>query len=147
MGRPDDVVSERVIGACIEVHRHLGPGLLEGIYEDCLCHELGLRGIDFVRQVVLPVSYKGLVLDACYRLDLVAEARLIVELKSVEALLPVHVAQLSTYLRASQFEVGLLVNFNVALLKEGIRRFTKRAHKSSTVVGLSPSDLQISKLL
>lgn len=137
MERFDDPLTEPVIGACIEVHRHLGPGLLEGIYEDCLCQELELRGIQFVRQAIVPISYKGRAMDGCYRLDLVVNNRLVVEVKSVETLLTVHLAQLSTYLRASQFEVGLLVNFNVALLKHGIRRFTKSTDKISK----SPSEL------
>ena len=139
----DDPVSEQVIGACIEVHRHLGPGLIERVYEECVCLELAARGLAFTRQVLLPVRYKGLELEAFYRLDLVVEERVVVELKSVEAILPVHIAQLSTYLQASSFDVGLLINFHVALLKQGIRRFTKSAGK----VLRSPSDLQNSSLL
>jgi GxxExxY protein len=125
----DDPVSEQVIGACIEVHRHLGPGLLEGIYEECVCHELAARGVAYKRQFVMPVAYKGVELDSVYRLDLVVEDRVIVEFKSVDVVLPVHFAQLSTYLRATHFEVGLLINFNVAVLKQGIRRFTKSTDK------------------
>ena len=117
-------MSEAVIGACVEVHRRVGPGLLEAVYERCLCHELGLRGIDFARQVTVPVVYKGLELDATYRIDLVVEKKLIVELKSVEKLLPVHYAQLRTYLRVSGIYAGLVVNFNVALLRQGLRRLT-----------------------
>jgi len=132
-----------VIGACIEVHRHLGPGLLESVYEECVCFELAARGVAFARQVMLPVRYKELELDAFYRLDLLVDDRVVVELKSVEVILPVHIAQLSTYLRASEYDVGLLINFHVGLLKQGIRRFTKSADK----VVRSPSDLQISKLL
>jgi GxxExxY protein len=124
----DDPVSENVIGACIEVHRHLGPGLLEATYEECVCHELAMRGVTYKRQFEQPVVYKGLELASVYRLDLVVEDRIIVELKSVDVVLPVHYAQLSTYLRVTPFDVGLLINFNVSVLKQGIRRFTKSTH-------------------
>ncbi len=119
----DDVaLSERVIGCAIEVHRHLGPGLLESAYEDCLCFELGAAGLVFRRQVQLPVIYKGMPLAAAYRLDLLIADRLVVEVKSVERILAVHEAQLLTYLRLSGHRAGLLLNFNHAVLKEGIRR-------------------------
>jgi GxxExxY protein len=117
-----DSLSDGVIGAAIEVHRALGPGLLESAYEECLCHELNLRGIAFVRQLNLPVSYKGINLDCGYRLDIVANNCLVVELKSVETLLPVHEAQLLTYLKLSGIATGLLMNFNVPVLKNGLRR-------------------------
>jgi GxxExxY protein len=110
------------IGAAIEVHRHLGPGLLESAYQECLCRELQIREIPFERQVPLPVEYKGVRLEAAYRLDIVIGGLVIVELKSVEALEPVHSAQLLTYLRLSGLHVGLLINFNVPTLKSGIRR-------------------------
>ncbi len=109
--------TESIIGAAIEVHKQLGPGLLESAYEECLCHELHLRGIQFQRQLDLPVLYKGLKLDCGYRLDLLVEDTVV-----VEQLLPVHEAQLLTYLRLAAKPVGLLINFNVPLLKEGIRR-------------------------
>ena len=109
-----------IIGAAIEVHRQLGPGLLESAYEECLCHELHLRGIAFERQVSLPVSYKGLKLDCGYMLDLIVQLDVILELKSVERLLPIHEAQLLTYLKLSGKHVGLLINFNVPLLTQGI---------------------------
>lgn len=115
-------LSRQVIGACIEVHRQLGPGLLEGIYEECLCHELQLRSLPFVRQVALPVQYKGVKLDGGYRIDLVVGGGLVVELKTVDELLPVHQAQLLTYLKLSGLSLGLLVNFNSAVLRQGIRR-------------------------
>jgi GxxExxY protein len=115
-------VTETIIGAAIEVHRHLGPGLLESAYEECLCHELGLRGMQFEHQVELPVVYKGLRLDCGYRLDIVVEGDVILELKAVEHILPVHEAQLLTYLRLSNKKIGLLINFNVAALKDGIIR-------------------------
>ena len=115
-------LTETIIGAAIDVHRELGPGLLESAYEECLCHELHIRGLAFARQVDLPVRYKGLSLDCGYRLDVVVENRVVVELKSTEQLLPVHQAQLLTYLRLSGKRVGLLMNFNVAVLKDGIVR-------------------------
>jgi len=111
-----------IIGAGIEVHRQLGPGLLESAYEECLCHELHLRGMDFKRQVDLPVLYKGLKLDCGYKIDLIVQNEVVLELKSVERLLPVHEAQLLTYLRLSNKRVGLLINFNVPLLTQGIIR-------------------------
>ncbi|HWH57371.1 MAG TPA: GxxExxY protein [Terriglobales bacterium] len=115
-------LTESIIGADIDVHRELGPGLLETAYEECLCHELHLRGMHFLRQVELPVGYKGLKLDCGYRLDVVVEEQVILELKSIEQLLPIHQAQLLTYLRLSAMKIGLLINFNVAVLKNGIVR-------------------------
>ena len=115
-------LTERVIGAAIEVHRDLGPGLLESAYQRALEHELKLRGIQFVAQKVCPISYKGLLIDDAYRLDLLIEDRLVVELKTVEALSDVHEAQVLTYLKFSRCSIGLLVNFRTKLLKNGIRR-------------------------
>ena len=112
-------LTERVIGAAIEVHRALGPGLLESAYEECLCHELHLRGISFNRQLALPVQYKGVKLDCGYRIDLVVEESLILELKCVEHVLPVHEAQLLTYLKLTGKRVGLILNFNVSVLTRG----------------------------
>ena len=120
----DGVLIERVIGCAIEVHRHLGPGLLEGIYEDCLCHELALVDIAHQRQVHLPIVYKGVQLEAVYRLDLVVEDRLVVEIMAIDRILSVHEAQLLTYLRISGHRTGLILNFNHAVIKEGIRRMT-----------------------
>jgi GxxExxY protein len=111
-----------IIGAAIEVHRQLGPGLLESAYEQCLCHELHLRSLPFSCQVDLPVSYKGLQLDCGYKIDLIVGEEVIVELKSVERILPVHEAQLLTYLKLSGKKVGLLINFNSSLLAQGIIR-------------------------
>jgi GxxExxY protein len=111
-----------IIGAAIEVHKALGPGLLESAYEECLCRELELRGISFKRQQTLPVLYKGLRLDCGYRVDLVVEESVIVELKACDELLAVHQAQLLTYLKLTGLKVGLLINFNVPVLKNGIRR-------------------------
>jgi len=112
-------LTERVIGAAIEVHRELGPGLMESAYEECLCHELHLRGLAFERQVPLPVRYKGVNLDCGYRLDLIVEGSLILELKCVEHVLPVHEAQLLSYLKMTGKRVGLILNFNVAVLARG----------------------------
>ncbi len=106
----------------IEVHRHLGAGLLESAYETCLCRELTIRGLSFERQLPMPLIYKGVSLECGYRVDLVVEHCVLVELKTVDALLPVHVAQVITYLRLSKLPVGLLVNFNVPVLKQGLRR-------------------------
>jgi len=111
-----------IIGAAIEVHRQLGPGLLESAYEQCLCHELHLRGLPFRCQIDLPVSYKGMQLDCGYKIDLIVNDEAIVELKSVEKILPVHEAQLLTYLKLSGIKVGLLINFNSSLLTQGIIR-------------------------
>ena len=112
-----------IIGAAIEVHRVLGPGLLESIYEECLCIELESKNISFQRQHGLLLEYKGKRLDSGYRLDLVVEDQVVVELKSCESILPVHKAQLLTYLKITKKQVGLLINFNVTVLKDGIKRF------------------------
>ena len=118
----NDLLTERIIGFAIEVHRQLGPGLLESAYEECLCFELKAASISFRRQVVLPVVYKSVRMNCAYRLDVVAEGRVIIELKAVERLLPVHEAQVLTYLKLSGLTVGLLLNFNTSALKDGIRR-------------------------
>jgi len=115
-------LTECVIGACIEIHKAIGPGLLESAYEECLCHELRLANLAFERQKPLPVAYKGVKLDCGYRIDLVVDGKLIVELKTVQELLPIHEAQLLTYLKLSGLAVGLLVNFNVPVLRRGIKR-------------------------
>jgi GxxExxY protein len=118
-----DEITECVIGAAIEVHRALGPGLLESIYEASLAHELRLRGIEHEVQVPLPLSYKGLRLDHCnFRLDVVVAGRVVVEIKAIEKLLAVHEAQLLSYLKLSGLKLGLLINFNVPVLKDGIKR-------------------------
>lgn len=115
-------ISYQVIGAAVEVHRALGPGLLESAYQQCLCREFELRGLAFASQVPLPVVYKGAKLDCAYRLDFLVADQLVVEVKAVEGLLPVHEAQLLTYLRLGNWNVGLLINFNVEVLTKGIRR-------------------------
>jgi GxxExxY protein len=117
-----DPRTSAILGAAIEVHRHLGPGLLESAYEECLCHELSLHGLSFQRQIGLPVEYKGLKLDCGYKIDLLVGDEVILELKAVEKLLPIHPAKLLTYLKLANKRVGLLINFNVPLLTQGIIR-------------------------
>lgn len=117
-----DELSGAIIGAAIEVHRTLGPGLLESVYQRCLIRELELTGLAYREQVALPVHYKGMNFEAALRLDLLVEDKIIVELKSVEAVLPVHEAQLLSYLRLARRPLGLLINFNVPVLRAGLRR-------------------------
>jgi GxxExxY protein len=117
-----DPYSRQVIGCAIEVHKYLGPGLIESVYEICLCDELADAGIPFVRQQKLPVRYKGRSRDCDLRMDIVVADRLILEIKAVQALHPVHEAQLLTYLKLSGIRVGLLLNFNVVRLIDGVRR-------------------------
>ena len=112
-------LTEKVIGAAIEVHRALGPGLLESAYQECLCHELHLRKISFERQIAVPVEYKGVTLDCGYRIDLVVDESLVLELKCLEHILPVHEAQLLTYLKLTGKHVGMILNFNVPVLTRG----------------------------
>jgi GxxExxY protein len=119
---PTSRTSERVIGAAIEVHRHLGPGLLESSYHACLCRELELREIPHHRHVVLPLEYKGIRIAKGYVIDLLIEHSLIVEIKSVDKLLPIHSAQLMTYMRLQGVPSGLLMNFNVDILQHGLKR-------------------------
>jgi GxxExxY protein len=121
---PEDInkLTESVIGLAIEVHKNLGPGLLESAYRDCLAHEFKLNGILFEKERPLPVHYKGMDLDCGYRIDMIIEKRLVLELKTVEFILPVHKAQLLTYLKLSGIKTGLLINFNTALVKDGIVR-------------------------
>jgi GxxExxY protein len=118
-----DDLSSKVLGSSIEVHRELGPGLLESTYEQCLAYELNRAKIPFRLQVALPVQYKQIKLDCGYRIDLLVDDRLIVELKSVDQLLKIHEAQVLTYMKLAQVNVGLLINFNVEMLKKGVKRF------------------------
>ena len=118
-----DRVSNGVIGAAIEVHRHLGPGLLESAYEACLGFELARRGWNFERQMPVPLVYKEIRLDGAYRIDLLVEKTVVIEIKSVPVLAPVHDAQILTYLRIAGIRTGLLINFNVPVLRQGIKRF------------------------
>ena len=115
----------KVIGAAIEVHKTLGPGLLESAYEECLCHELSLLGIPFERQKEIPLNYKGIWLDCGYRLDILVDNKLILELKACESMQPIYEAQLLTYLKLTSIKIGLLINFNVPILKDGIKRLAR----------------------
>ena len=119
----DGALTERVIGSAIDVHRRLGPGLLESAYEACLCFELSQVGIPFQRQAGIPIVYRDIRLDAGYRADLIVAQKVIVEIKAVEAIMAVHEAQLLTYLRLGGYPIGLLLNFNALRLKDGLRRF------------------------
>lgn len=117
-----DDLSNKVIGCALNVHRELGPGLLESTYEQCLCYEISKAGIQFERQKELPVRYQDVDIDCGYRIDLLIEGALIIELKSVDKLERIHEAQLLTYMKLSTIEIGLLINFNSVLLRDGIRR-------------------------
>jgi GxxExxY protein len=119
---PHQDLTEKIIGAAIEVHRALGPGLLESIYQTCLAHEIALRGLRFEKEKPLPVEYKGIKLESGYRLDFVVADKVVVELKAVDSIHDVHKAQLLTYLKLTGCKVGLLLNFNSAVLKDGIER-------------------------
>jgi GxxExxY protein len=118
----ENAITGEIIGAAIEVHRHLGPGLLESVYRDCLRHELGLRGLAVEKEVAFPVRYKKTEISSGYRVDLLVQQSVIVELKAVETLLPIFTSQLLSYLRMSGLKLGLLINFNVTQLKDGVRR-------------------------
>ncbi len=122
-----DKCSNHVIGAAIAVHRILGPGLLESAYESALGHELRLRGLSVESQIALPISYKGLELPNAYRIDLIVENLVVVEVKSVEMLLPLHTAQLITYLKFSELPLGLLLNFNATSLRSGVKRLLRKS--------------------
>ena len=124
-------ITEAIIGAAIEVHKALGPGLLESAYEECLAHELKFRGIASERQRALPVMYKDVLLDCGYRLDFLVEQAVVVELKAVEMLLPIHEAQMLTYLKLGGWSVGLLINFNVPALRRGIKRMVHKFNEIS----------------
>lgn len=127
-------LTRAIIGAAIEVHRILGPGLLESAYEECLCQELALRGLRFKRQYPVPLEYKGLKMDKCYQLDLLVENFCVVEIKSVDALHPIHEAQTLTYMRLGDWRVGLVFNFRVEVLKEGgIRRLANKLDENAEI--------------
>ncbi len=131
-GMPDiEELTEKIIGCASEVHKALGPGLLESAYEECFCYELARNRISYRRQVPLPVVYKGINLDCGYRMDILVHDFVIVELKTVDMLLPVHEAQLQTYLKLYRRPMGLLLNFNVPALKDGIRRLVNQFHDAS----------------
>jgi len=129
--KPINELSYEINGAAIDVHRVLGPGLLESAYETAFCHELVLRGINFVRQKNMPIVYKDTEIDCGYRIDVLVEGRIVIELKAVEKLLPIHEAQLLTYLKLSRLPLGLLINFNVPVLKDGIRRLVNHLEEPS----------------
>jgi len=116
-------ITYKIIGCAYEVHKILGPGLLESTYETCLCYELEKRGLKFEKQKKIMINYKGTTLDNGYRIDILVEDSIILELKSVENLLPIHIAQILTYLKLSEHKLGLLINFNVANLQNGIHRY------------------------
>jgi len=118
----NDLPTEKIIGCAIEVHRGLGPGLLESAYEECLCFELRQAQLGHQKEVRLPILYKAVKLDCGYRMDIVVEDRVVIELKTVDRLMPIHEAQLLTYLKLSRIKTGLLLNFNSAALKDGLRR-------------------------
>lgn len=136
----ENEITEKIIGAAIEVHRQLGPGLLESVYEECLCYELNQQGLQFKRQLEVPVIYKGLKLDCGYRVDLLVEDAVIVEIKSAESLPPVFAAQLLTYLKICRKRVGLLINFNVPVLRNGLKRVANN-YEESLRLSVSASNL------
>jgi GxxExxY protein len=132
----------QVIGSAIDVHRALGPGLLESVYQTCLAHELGLRGVRYISQAPLPVVYKGMALACGYRVDLIIEGTLLVELKTVDRILPIHHAQMLTYLKLLDLPQALLINFNVTQLRDGLKSFV-RTPGPSTVVDDAPVLVQV----
>jgi GxxExxY protein len=117
-----DPLTDKVIGAAIEVHRQLGPGLLESVYEECLCYELGLLGLSVQRQLSLPIRYKNVNLEGGFRIDILVEGSLVIELKAVDKIIALHERQLLTYMRLSGHKTGLILNFNVYLMKDGVKR-------------------------
>ena len=127
----ENQLTEKIIGCAIEVHKVLGPGLLESAYEECFCYELNQQGLSFNRQVPLPVVYKGIKLDCGYRIDVLVDDIIVVELKTVEKLLPIHDAQLLTYLKLCKRPIGLLMNFNVPTLKNGVKRLVNQFQELS----------------
>ena len=132
-------LTELIIGAAIEVHRATGPGLMESVYEHCLCYELSQRGLSFQRQVELPVAYKGIKLNCGFRMDVIVENQIVLELKTVDQLLPIHSAQLLTYLKLSGKKIGLLINFNEPVLKKGLKRLANRAPDAAIADPSAPS--------
>ncbi len=122
---PEDTLTKKIIGLAIEVHKNLGPGLLESAYRDCLCHEFTLNNIPFEKEKALALNYKGLDILNSYRMDIIVDNRILIELKAVDKILPIHKAQIITYLKLSGIDTGLLINFHTFLLKEGIERFSR----------------------
>ncbi len=119
----NDPLTQKIIGAAIEVHRTLGPGLLESVYEQCLCYELSKLGLNFVRQQPIPVQYKDVLIDCAFRADIIVEGKVIIELKAVDHVTAIHEAILLTYMKLTKVSRSLLINFNVVLVKDGIQRF------------------------
>jgi GxxExxY protein len=138
----DKELSHAIIGAAIEIHRTLGPGLLEAVYEECLARELTLRTIPFERQKPIPLVYKDLKLECGYRLDFLVSSRIVVEIKSIEAIAPIHESVMLTYLRLSGSPLGLLINFNVPILKDGIRRFVLHYQEEDNAEALSNAEVR-----
>jgi GxxExxY protein len=132
-------LTEIIIGSAIEVHRATGPGLMESVYEQCLCYELSQRDLRFQREVELPVKYKGIKLDCGFRMDMIVEDAIVLELKTVDQLLPIHSAQLLTYLKLSGKKLGLLINFNEPVLKRGLRRLANHAPDAAAAEPSAPS--------
>jgi GxxExxY protein len=140
---PINQLTEQIIGAAIEVHREKGPGLLESAYESCLAHELGLRGLHVARQVPVPLVYKGITIDIAFRADLIVENRVLLELKAIETVLPVHKAQVLSYIRETGHQVGLLINFHSLRLVDGVIRVVNerfRSEASANSVFKNPPD-------
>jgi GxxExxY protein len=138
----NDPLTEKIIGLAIEVHRALGPGLLESAYEECLCFELSQAGIPFQRQVPIAIQYKRVKLDCGYRMDIMVPGKLVIEIKSVERLTGIHEAQLLTYMKLSSTPVGLLINFHTSVLKSGIRRLLLRDEQSKVQEAAGEYELQ-----
>jgi GxxExxY protein len=139
----DKELSHAIIGAAVEIHRTLGPGLLETVYEECLARELTLRTIPFERQKPIPLVYKDLKLECGYRLDFLVRNRIVVEIKSIETIAPIHEAVMLTYLRLSESPLGLLINFNVPILKDGVRRFVWRYQEQEKDNAETPSNAEL----
>jgi GxxExxY protein len=138
----DAELTHAIIGAAIEIHRSLGPGLLEAVYEECLARELTLRNIPYERQKPIPLVYKELKLECGYRLDFLVNSRIVVEIKSIEAIAPIHESVMLTYLRLSDSHLGLLINFNVPVLKDGIRRFVLRYEEKDNAETQSDAEVR-----
>src|SRR3972149_6565722 len=137
---PINQLTKQIIGAAIEVHREKGPGLLESAYESCLAHELGLRGLQIARQVPVPLVYKGITIDSAFRADLIVENQVLVELKAIETVLPVHKAQVLSYIRESGHHVGLIINFHTLKLVDGVTRIVNERFGSEPSVGSVPKN-------
>jgi GxxExxY protein len=138
----DSELTHVIIGAAIEIHRSLGPGLLEAVYEECLARELALRNVAFERQKPVPLVYKDLKLECGYRLDFLVDGRIVVEIKSIEAIAPIHESVMLTYLRLSGSHLGLLINFNVPILKDGIRRYVWHYQENDNAETLSNAEFR-----